>query len=261
MRVPLTVDTTLFIAHVFAVVMAVALAATMDTGSVAALELVRAACGLDCGRDSKSDMQLTDMLFLEMLFTGILLTDMIFTNMLSQSNTNKLHIKCSAKEYRERWSLSVNSLNYTVHALTALLAIYHNKNQALIERRNNICRKHFLRDKRGIEGISQLALLASRRCGENSRRGLTAASLIGGILTVGAAIASPHAVDALPTVAAEVLRPAGGSLLPRLAPGAGLRPLVGAVGAVGVAIAGPQLRHAHGVVALEGAAAARGGAA
>lgn len=71
--------------------------------------------------------------------------------------------------------------------------------------------------------------------------------------TVEASIALPAAMDALPAATAELH---GGALVRR--DGAGPRrptlagPLVRTVGAVGVAIAGPQPRHAHGVVALEG---------
>lgn len=78
--------------------------------------------------------------------------------------------------------------------------------------------------------------------------------------TVEPSVALPVAVDALSAAAAELH---GGALVrpdavgPRRPAVAG--PLVRAVGAVGVAVAGPHARQAHGVVALEGRGAAGGG--
>lgn len=70
-------------------------------------------------------------------------------------------------------------------------------------------------------------------------------------------------MDALAAAAAELQ---GRALVRRRRLGgflgaAVLGPLVRAVGAVGVAIAGPQARHAHRVVAAEGGGAAGGGRA
>lgn len=87
---------------------------------------------------------------------------------------------------------------------------------------------------------------------------LTAVDLVRPIKTVRPAVALPGAVHALAAGAVELQRRAGrsgGGPRPR---GAVLRPLVRAVGAVGVAVARPQTRHALGVVALEGAGAAGG---
>lgn len=77
------------------------------------------------------------------------------------------------------------------------------------------------------------------------------------VLAVGAPVAPPAAVDALPVRALElVAAAAAGRHLQN--PLAILRPLVGAVGTVAVVVAAPLGRDAHGVVALEGAAAAGG---
>lgn len=69
-------------------------------------------------------------------------------------------------------------------------------------------------------------------------------------------------MDALPAAAAELQRRAlvKGSRVGRLR-AAVLGPLVGAVGAVGVAVAGPQAGDADGVVAPEGCGAAGDGRA
>lgn len=73
-------------------------------------------------------------------------------------------------------------------------------------------------------------------------------------MTVVASVAPPLAVDALAAGTLELVAAARVGLL-GLSP-AGLRPLVGAVGAVLVSVAAPRGQHAHRVVALEGAAAA-----
>lgn len=91
---------------------------------------------------------------------------------------------------------------------------------------------------------------------------LTAVDFVRAIAAVGSPVALPAAVDALPVAATELQRRA-------LMSGSGVRrrratvlgPLVGAVGAVGVAVAGPQAGHAHAVAAPEGRGAAGGGAA
>lgn len=77
------------------------------------------------------------------------------------------------------------------------------------------------------------------------------------IPAVRAAVTPPAAVDALPVRTLELVAAAASGRLLRT-PGAILRPLVGAVGTVAVAIAAPLGRDTHGVVALEGAAAAGG---
>lgn len=91
---------------------------------------------------------------------------------------------------------------------------------------------------------------------------LTAASFVRSIQTVSISITLPAAVDALPAATAELQGMA-------LARGdrhggfgvAALGPLVRAVGAVDVAVAGPQARDADAVVALEGCRAAGDGRA
>lgn len=91
----------------------------------------------------------------------------------------------------------------------------------------------------------------------SKQRRLTAIDFVGVILAVGASVAPPAAVDALPVRALELMAAAAGGRLLRT-PVAILRPLVGPVGTVGVAVAAPLGRDAHRVVALEGAAAAGG---
>ena len=79
------------------------------------------------------------------------------------------------------------------------------------------------------------------------------------VAAVGAAITPPAAVDTLAAAAEELLGPARRGLpLGGPPPRAALGPLVRAVDAVAVAVAGPQGRHAHRVVALEGPGAAGG---
>lgn len=88
------------------------------------------------------------------------------------------------------------------------------------------------------------------------RSQLTAVGFIRVVLTVLVSVAPPHAVDALAVGTLE-LAAAARLLVPGLGP-AGLRPLVGAVGAVGISVAAQRGQHALRVVALEGAAAACG---
>lgn len=89
------------------------------------------------------------------------------------------------------------------------------------------------------------------------QRELTAIDFVRVVPAVRASVAPPAAVDALPIRALELVAAAAtGQLL--LAPVAILWPLVGAVGAVAVAVAAPLGWNTHGVVALEGAAAAGG---
>lgn len=77
------------------------------------------------------------------------------------------------------------------------------------------------------------------------------------ILAVRASVTPPAAVDALPIRTLELMAAAATGRLLRM-PIAILWPLVGAVGTVAVAIAAPLGWNTHGVVALEGAAAAGG---
>lgn len=77
------------------------------------------------------------------------------------------------------------------------------------------------------------------------------------ILAFRGSITPPAAVDAPPIRTLELMAAAVTGRLLRM-PVAILRPLVGAVGTVAVAIAAPLGWNAHGVVALEGAAAAGG---
>lgn len=87
--------------------------------------------------------------------------------------------------------------------------------------------------------------------------GMSTAGFIGSIEAVSVSVTLPADMDALPAATLIFL---GGALVdggagggPR---GAVLGPLVRAVGAVRVAVAGPQLGHTNGVVALEGRGAA-----
>lgn len=77
------------------------------------------------------------------------------------------------------------------------------------------------------------------------------------ILAVRASVTPPAAVDALPVGTLELMAAAATGRLLQM-PLAILWPLVGAVGAVAVAVAAPLGWNAHRVVALEGAAAAGG---
>ena len=87
---------------------------------------------------------------------------------------------------------------------------------------------------------------------------LTTSCFIRSIEAVGASVTLPAAVDALPAAAGElqVRTLMSGNSNRCLRSSAAQRPLIGAVGAVHVSVAGPQTRHADGVVALEGGRAA-----
>lgn len=86
----------------------------------------------------------------------------------------------------------------------------------------------------------------------------TTSSFIGSIKTVSIAIAPPADMDALPVAALVFLEGALVNGSARGGPrGAVLGPLVRAVRAVCVAVAGPQPGNTNAVVALEGRAAAR----
>lgn len=89
---------------------------------------------------------------------------------------------------------------------------------------------------------------------------LTAVDFVRVVLAVGASVAPPAAVDALSIRTHELPAAAAPGRLPPV-PVANLRPLVGAVATVAVAVAAPLGRDAHGVVALEGVAAAGGSGA
>lgn len=90
--------------------------------------------------------------------------------------------------------------------------------------------------------------------------GASAASFIRPIQAVCVSITPPAAVDALsaPTVELQGVALVNGRG-DRALRAAVLRPLVRAIETVTVAIAGPQARNAHGVVALEGCGAAGDG--
>ena len=85
---------------------------------------------------------------------------------------------------------------------------------------------------------------------------LTAVGLVRAVLAVCAPVAPPALVDALAVAAAVLQGGAGPAAGPRRRGPAA--PLVGAVGAVGVAVAGPEPRHAGAAVAAEGGGAAGG---
>ena len=89
---------------------------------------------------------------------------------------------------------------------------------------------------------------------------LTAVDFILTVWTVRVPVTPPVCVNTHAAGAFELLA-AARRLGPGGDPGAGLRPLVRAVGAVLVPVAGPDLGHAHPVVALEGALGAGGGGA
>lgn len=78
------------------------------------------------------------------------------------------------------------------------------------------------------------------------------------VVAVEASVAPPAAVNTLSTATQEVVTPADRLRLLTRAGRTVLGPLVGPVGAVGVPVAGPEPRHTHGVIALEGAGAAGG---
>lgn len=85
----------------------------------------------------------------------------------------------------------------------------------------------------------------------------TAIDFIGAIKAVGSSVTLPAAVDALPATTAELQRGAPMSRRSGQTLGAAvLGPLVRAVQAVGVSVAGPEARNTDGVVALEGRGAA-----
>lgn len=88
------------------------------------------------------------------------------------------------------------------------------------------------------------------------RSQLTAVGFIRAVPTVLVSVAPPHAADALAVGTLEVV--AAARAFPLALRPAGRRPLVGAVGAVGVPVAAEDGQHARRVVALEGAAAAGG---
>lgn len=90
--------------------------------------------------------------------------------------------------------------------------------------------------------------------------GPTAVVLVGLVPAVGVAVAAPAGVHTLAAAAVELEGRAGAVVARgRRVPGpAALRPLVRAVLAVGVAVAGPELGDAGGAVALEAGGAARG---
>lgn len=91
---------------------------------------------------------------------------------------------------------------------------------------------------------------------------LTAVSFVRPVEAVSSSVTLPAAVDALSAATAELQGRAlvGGSGVGSLCATV-LGPLVRAVGAVGVAVAGPQARNADGVVAPEGRGAAGDGRA
>lgn len=93
--------------------------------------------------------------------------------------------------------------------------------------------------------------------GRKKKRRLTAVDFVRAVLAVRAPVAPPAAVDAIPIGTLELVAPAADRRLV-LVSAAILRPLVGPVGAVPVAVAAPHGRNAQRVVALEGAAAAGG---
>lgn len=86
-------------------------------------------------------------------------------------------------------------------------------------------------------------------------RRLTAVGFVRAVTAVEAPVAAPHAMDTNSVAAEELLFPAGRScgLVATV-----LGPFVRAVGTISVPVARPQLGHADGVVALEGAGGAGG---
>jgi len=82
---------------------------------------------------------------------------------------------------------------------------------------------------------------------------LTAVDFVRLVAAVSAAVAGPAVVDALAITAQELVGLAAWRRRRGRPCGAALGPLIGAVGAVGVAVARPERGHAGAVVAAEGA--------